>query len=73
MLDGKCPGWNHEPATETALEDVLARNLSIYAHTGAYAALEPPRGSTNAPEHTQLHDSDSLHACWAWMGLWVTA
>ena len=36
MLDGQCPRVveTREPATETTLEDVLARNLSIHAHTG---------------------------------------
>ena len=50
MLDGQCPRVvePREPATETTLEDVLARNLSIHGapHARAYAGRKLP--SNNA-------------------------
>lgn len=55
MLDGQCPRVveTREPATETTLEDVLARNLSIRntartRHCGLSTAVASPLGQPPA-------------------------
>ena len=56
MIDGQCPRVveTREPATETSLEDVLARNLSTHGAPHAPRAAVPVRGSApNGAPHEQ--------------------